>query len=76
MAKGTSVGESWGFGWDTFFNFCMLVILLAWDGLFAFRATFEIFMLLALSQKMVIETTDLNCLTALRAESYQFAGRV
>jgi hypothetical protein len=73
VAKRTPISHHWSFGRDALLNFGVIVIFLQRNCLFAFWTTFEILVVLAFSQKMVIEIAGLYCLAAFRAESDHLA---
>lgn len=76
VAEGAAVGHGWSFGSQTFLHFCMSSILSGWNCFFAFGAAFVVLVLLALSQKVVVEGADFDCLAASRTECDHGATRV
>jgi hypothetical protein len=69
VAERTAVGSCWSFGSKTLLHFCMIGKLTVGNGLLALWAAFIVLVLLTLSQQVVIEVSDFNCLAALLAES-------
>lgn len=76
MAERTSIGNGRSFSCQALLHLGMSIEFPGGYGLLALGAALVILMLLALTQQMVIEICDLDCLVTLLAEVDHWAGGV